>query len=112
MVRCLWIDAGVDAARGEQRGQSRCKAQARGRVSVIERLDAQPVAREHHAAAVALPDGKGKHAHEPLDAAGTPNGISFQDDLSIAGRKELAAFALEFRAQLAKIVDTAVKDDS
>src|SRR3546814_5144349 len=66
------IDAGIDAAAGQERRQGRREAQAARAFGEVERLDAKPVARQHHAAAVPLQDREGEHAVEPLDAALAP----------------------------------------
>src|SRR3546814_10835879 len=66
------IDAGIDAAAGQERRQGRREAAAARAFGEVERLDAKPVARQHHAAAVPLQDREGEHAVEPLDAALAP----------------------------------------
>ena len=68
------VDAGVDAAAGQQRRQRRGEAQPRRASSrQVQRLDAEPVAAEHHPAAVALGDREGEHAVEALDERGRPS---------------------------------------
>src|SRR3546814_7762694 len=91
------IDAGIDAAAGQERRQGRREAQAARAFGEVERLDAKPVARQHHAAAVPLQDREGEHAVEPLDAALAPGVVGLEDPLRIAAGEEAVAGGLELR---------------
>jgi hypothetical protein len=105
------IDGGVDAAAGEQRGQGGGEAQAARVLCEIERLDAEPVAREHDAAAVALPDREREHAAEALDAARAPGMPGLENDFGVAAGEEAVAAGFQLPAQFAEIIDAAVERD-
>ena len=105
------IDRSVNVTRGQQSRQCRRKAQTPGRLGVIERLDAEPVAREHDAAGLALPDRESEHAVEALDAARAPFRIGFEDDFGVALREEAISLLHELAAQLAIIINAAVEND-
>ena len=107
----LAVDVGVDAAGGDDRRQGRGEAQTVLRVGEIERLDAEPVARQHDAAAVALPDREREHAVEALDTARAPGVIGLDDDLGVAFGEEAIALRFERAPQVAEIVDAAVEHD-
>jgi hypothetical protein len=92
------IDAGVNAARSKQRRQRRSKTQAPGKLGVVKRLDAEPVAHEHDATGIALPHRKSEHAVEALDAARPPFGIGFENDFGVALREEAIALRREIAA--------------
>ena len=111
MVERGGFDVGIHAARGQQRRHGRCKAQRLAGVGKIERLDAEPVARQHDTAAVAFPDCECEHAMEAFDAARSPRVIGLQDDLGIAGGEEAIAAILQLGAQGTKIVNAAVEND-
>ena len=111
MMQRRRIDAGIDAAAREQRRQGRRKSERAGALGVIERLDAEPVARQHDAPGIALPDREREHAVEALDAARAPFGVSLEDDLGVALREEAVTLGRELAAQLAIIVDAAVEHD-
>ncbi len=111
IVECDWVDAGIDIAGCEQGGEGRGKAEASTFVRIIKRLDAETVAREHHAPAFAFCNRESEHALEALDAARPPGVVTFQNDFGVAVREEAITFALEFASQLAEIVDAAVERD-
>src|SRR4249920_2048828 len=106
------IERRVDAAAREQRRQGRGEADEATAFGVIERLDAETVARQHDAAGIALPQRKGEHALEALHAIRAPGVIRFQDDFGVAVGEEAITLALQLRAQLAEIIDAAVESDS
>ena len=68
------VDAGVDAAAGQQRGQRGGEPHALGVLGQVQRLDPEPVAGQQHAAGVALDDREGEHAVEAVDEAVAPVG--------------------------------------
>src|SRR3546814_8118459 len=63
----------------------------------VERLDAQPVARERHAPTATIPDGEREHAVETLDAGRTPGVERLEHDLGIAAGEEPVARSEERR---------------
>src|SRR5690606_29464472 len=54
VVKRYRVDAGVDSAGREQRGQGRREAKTSATFRIVKRFDAEPVARENHAPAFAL----------------------------------------------------------
>ena len=104
------VDRGIDIAGGEKRRQGGGETQALALFSKVERLDAEPVAAQGDAAAVALMDNESEHAVKAprrLDAPGVP-GLGHH--LGVAVGEEAIAQRFEFAAQLAVIVDAAVED--
>ena len=51
---------------------------------IIQRLDAEPIAREHDTAGFALGNREREHAVEALDAARPPGVIGLEDDFGVA----------------------------
>jgi hypothetical protein len=49
----------------------------------VERLDPEPIHRQEEPAGLAVPDGKGEHPAEPLDARGSVLGIGLQNDFRV-----------------------------
>ena len=78
------IDAGVDAAAGQQRGQRRREPDAVRVLGDVERFDAEPVAPEQHPAAVPLDDREGEHPVQPVDEAVAPVVVGLQQHLGVA----------------------------
>ena len=105
------VDRRVNSVRAHQRRQGRGKAQRAVRLRQVQRLDAEAVAHQREAPAVALVDGEGEHAVEALDRARAPLGPGLDDDLGVAGRGEAVALALELGAEFGIVVDAAVKRD-
>ena len=103
------VERGVDAARGQQRRQARGEAQLARRLGVVQRLDAQPVARQDHAPAVALVQREGEHALQALRRARAPGVPGLEHHLGVAFGKEAVAQRLELAPQLAVVVDAAVE---
>ena len=88
------------------------KDEPRAVVIVIERLLADPVARDKQARARRVPDRDGKHAVEPLQAVRAPFLIGVQNDLGVAARAEDMPFRLQLRPEIAEVVQLAVEDDA
>jgi hypothetical protein len=80
----LGIDRSVDLARSDDAGQGGGETQPAGRLGIIKRLDAEPVAREHHPAALPLVDREGEHAFEAVHAIRSPGMVGLEDDLRVA----------------------------
>ena len=110
-MQCSRIDRGIDVAHGQQSGQRRRKAEMARPFGVVQRLDAEPVARQHDAPGIALPDREGEHPVKTLNAAWSPFLVGFEDDFGVAPGEEPIAFGRKIAAQLAKIIDAAVEDD-
>jgi len=82
------IDGGIHIRRFQQGLAVGRKPERRGTAAVIERLDAQAVAREKQATLAAVPKRESEHADQTFDAALAPFGISLQDDFGIAVGKK------------------------
>ena len=101
------IDAGVDPARRLQRLRRRGEAEAAEVFAVVQRLDAEAVARQEQR--LAVPDGEREHAVQALDAGFAPFQKRPQDDFGVAvGVKNMAARD-QLDAQFRVVVDGAVE---
>ncbi len=92
------IEVGVHPARGDQGRQRRREPQRTRAATVVDvapvqRLDAEPVARQHDPPGVGLGDGEGEHPLEVVDDALTPLAVALEDDLGVAVREEAVALA-------------------
>jgi len=76
-----------------------------------QRPDAETVAGQEERSRLAVPDGEGELAVEPLDAAVAPLLVGVDDDLGVAAGAEDVAEALELGGQLGVVEDLAVEDD-
>src|SRR3569623_3631856 len=80
-----------------------------GQQRVVERLDAETVAREEQRLAVAIPDREGEHAAHALDAAVAPLLPGVHDHLSVGARTKGVAGGDQLRHQLLVVVDFTVE---
>ena len=80
-------------------------------VLVVERLDAEQVARAHEALLRRVPDGDGEHAAQLLEHVRAPRLVAVDDGLGVAVRDEGVAERLELGAQLLEVVYLAVERD-
>src|ERR1700688_77924 len=78
---------------------------------VIERLDTHGIAGGEKAMAPRVPNGEGKHAAKFREAFLTPLSIGFEDHFRVGMTAEVDSLALQFRANLAEVVNLAVVDD-
>ena len=78
---------------------------------VVQRLDAEAVARQEQRLLVAVPQREREHAAEALDAVLAPRLPGVHDDLGVAARAEDVAERLQLGDQLLVVVDLAVEDD-
>src|SRR5690606_10583092 len=95
----------------EQRRQRRRESPARRGFGVVQRLDAEPIARRERPARDALVDDEREHAVEALDAPLAPFGIRLQNDLGIARRPEAMPEIFQLEPKLLEVVDATVEDD-
>ena len=79
---------------------------------VVQRLDAEDIARQHQLLFLGIPDGDGEHAAQTLEHARSPGFIAMHDGLGVAVGLELVAHALKLGTQLLEVVDLAVERDS
>jgi hypothetical protein len=104
------VDAGVDLATGDERGQGRGEAQGPGDLGQVQRLDAELVAGEHGPSRVQLDDAEGEHPEHVLDQGNAPAVVALEQHLGVARREEPVACGLELGAELTMVVDAAVED--
>ena len=64
---CIFIDGRVPTGRGPKRLELGGKNDPLRRRRIVERLDAEAVARQHQAARLAVPQRERKHADRALD---------------------------------------------
>src|SRR5689334_11013375 len=69
VAEALPIDFPLDLGKLKDRLQLRRERETPGRLRVIQRLDAETVARQQERFATVVPDGEGKHAAELLDTS-------------------------------------------
>ena len=85
VVQRVVIDAGVHTSTGQQRRQRRREPDSMAVLGHVQRLDAQTVATEQHAAAVAFDDGEREHADEVADEVVAPAVVGLDQNLGVAG---------------------------
>src|SRR6266850_7133936 len=78
---------------------------------VIERFDADSVARQKQRPLTVVPDRNGEHAVEAGQHGWSFNGVELQQHLSISVRDELTTPLLQRPPQLAEVVDFPVVDN-
>ena len=103
------IGRAKDARIGEQRLDLGSKQEHVILVIPVQRLDAVPVPRQEQLLARPVPDSKGKHAVEVIDAIRAPFLVSVNDHLGVGLRMKLVAARLQFHAQFLKVVNLAVE---
>ncbi len=107
------IDRRVDLAAlaGEQCRKRRCEPETARHPSQVQRLDPQPVPRQHQSAAVALQDGDGEHPVQVLDEVRSPCVVRLEDDLRVPVGEEAIPLVAQRCAQLAVVVHGPVVRD-
>ncbi len=108
------IDSAVEARIAAQRLEFGCEYQRVADPAVIERLLADPVARERQHPRRAVPQREREHAgRAPQRRLDTPCDDRRDQHLAVgvAAPRRCAPCTLEFRAQFAMVVDFAVEDD-
>jgi hypothetical protein len=106
-----WVDVALQAAVREQRFQLGAEQQrAIVEQGVMQRLDGEPIPGEEQRVAVPIPQRKGEHSAEALDAVLAPRLPRMDDDLGIALGAEHMAERHQLRNQLLVVVDLAVVD--
>ena len=111
VVDGLGIGRAGDGRVLQQGLQLRGKDEDCGRVGVVERLLADPVAGQQQGPARTVPEGKGEHAPEMLDAVGPILFVGVEDDLGVAVGCEAVPLGLEAGAEFLEVVDFAVEGD-
>src|SRR5437762_4132367 len=105
------VERALDVGHLQDWLQLRCEEQRAVALVVVERLDAQPIAREQDLPPPRVPDGEGEHAAQPIDAARAEVFVEMNDRLGVAGGLEDVAAPLQVAPQLLVVVDLAVEDD-
>ena len=80
-------------------------------VPVVERLDAEAVARQDQPPLAPVPDRHGEHAAQARGEVESVLLVEVDDHLGVAVAREAVPLRLELGAQLAVVVDLAVLDD-
>src|SRR5437667_609268 len=110
VVKGLEVKAPVNPV-PEQRFGLRCKDQAVREVRIVERLDAEPVAREEESMPTRIPERQGKHPVEPVNEALSLFFVEMNHDLGIGSRHELMPFRAEPLTKLVEVVDLPIKNN-
>ena len=99
----------VQVWQAQQRLDFRRKAKAHAGLAVIERLDAQPVARQKELARALIPQRNRKHAAQALHNLRAPFFIAMQHALRIRARTKDMPAALKFHPQSLMVIDLAIE---
>src|SRR5581483_11799291 len=94
-----------------QRPQLRRERKPVALLAVVERLDPEPVPREHEPPPARIPDRDGEHPAQPRREPVAGLLVEVDENLRVAVRPEAMAGRLELGAQLLVVVDLAVLDD-
>ena len=78
---------------------------------VVERFDAEDVARADELLSHVVPDGDCEHATQTLEDAHAPFLVTVHDDFGVTVRRELVARRAQLVAQFPEVVDLAVERD-
>ena len=104
----LRIKGAVDPGQGEERLEFGGEGEGAGVIAVMQRLDAETVARQEQPPVAGIPDGEGPHAIEAQLALRAPLRIGGEDDLAVGVGDKTVAEAAQLLAQLEIVVDLAV----
>ena len=106
------VDLTEDAVVQHQRSQLRREAERPvGVVCHVQRLLAEPVAREDQLSGAVVPQGEREHPVELADEPRAPLLVGMRDHLAVGAGGERVPVAREALAQLDVAVDLAVEDD-
>ena len=103
----LWSHAGILKNRFNLRAEDKCAAVP----TIVNRLDAQPVAGAKQKAAAAVPNGKGKHAPQMPHALAAVFFVEVNNRFSVAATVVAMAFGFQVGAERLVVVDFSVEDD-
>ena len=95
----------------QERAQLRTEHELIRQERVVERLDAEPVPRQHQRARRPVPEREREHAFEPVQHADAELLVAVDDHLGVGTRRERVSVRPELRGQLTIVVDLAVVDD-
>jgi hypothetical protein len=105
----LFVERRLDKARREQRFDFRPEHKRASGMCVIQRLDAQPIARKQQLLLFLVPDREREHAVQFLHDAVAVFLVLMDDRLGVAPRTILMSLRLEGRTQRRVVVDLAVE---
>jgi hypothetical protein len=87
------------------------KGKRAGLAPVVERFDADAIARQKQSPTDDVPDGERPHAVEARDATLAPFLVGVEDRFGVGGRGEKVAAASQLASELGGVVDLAVVDN-
>ena len=111
VVERVEVDTPPQLGIDQQGLQLRCKCQLLVAGGVVQRLDADSIAREDDDLPREVEHGEGEHPVQMLDAAFTPLLIGPQEDFGVRSGAEPIPEIGQLPAQLRMVVDLAVEDD-
>jgi hypothetical protein len=111
MIERRQVDLARQIRRAQQRLDFGAEIQPPPDDGVVQRLDANPIARHEDASRPAVPDGEAEHAPKAADGRGAPLLVRVDDHFGVGRCIEAMTGGFQFRAKLAKIVDFPVEDD-
>ena len=79
------------------------------RLAIIQRLDAEHIARQEEGLLLFVPDGEGKHPTHAVQNALAPFGVAVHQDLAVRMTLEMITLLLELGTDLLVIIDLTVK---
>jgi hypothetical protein len=105
------VERPLDVGVGKQRFEFRAEKEIVADGGVVKRLDADPVARQHQSPVAFVPEGRRKHAPQPLETPRVPFDERLEHDFRVAVGMEDVAEGFEFAAKFPVVVHLAVKHD-
>ena len=108
---CRDVGLRIDEAAGENGLDLGSEEQQVPAPCPVQRLDAQPIAREQQPPLRRIPDGKREHAAEPVNAIVTPLLVGVHDRFSVGLRAVAVPALLEVAPDRGVVVDLPVVDD-
>ena len=109
-VDCLVIQIGGNEPAREHALQLGAEDEHVAGFGVVERLDAEPVARQHRPPLAPVPEREAEHPAEPARKIGTGVLVEVRDDLGVAAGQEPVPAAFKSRPDLAVVVELSVLD--
>ncbi len=106
----LVVQFGPDKTAGEQALQFGGEDEDVADAAVVERLDPEPVAREHEPALLPVPDRCAEHAAQVGGEVGAVPLVEMREDLRVATAAERVAVSAESVAKFAVVVQLPVLD--
>ncbi len=111
MIERVEIDVARQIGRAQQRLDLGSEIQPAVDRRIVQRLDADAVAREKQRLRSGIPDRQAEHAAQPRDGVAPPLLVCVDDRFRVGGRVEPVPVRLELGAQLVVVVDLAVEHD-